>query len=110
MGFGDSGRRAIYFQGFGEKGNLFSGIWGESITFFFFFFFFFGGGGVMELGRKVVFLSGSREQRPPWGPHNYVLTPHPPPPPPSRDSHLTCLFLFWWGALDVSILVVHTLS
>ena len=33
MGFGDSGRRAIYFQGFGEKGHLFSGIWGESITF-----------------------------------------------------------------------------
>ena len=27
-GFGDSGRRAIYFQGFGEKGHLFSGIWG----------------------------------------------------------------------------------
>ena len=33
MGFMDSGRRAIYFQGFGQKGNLFSGIWGESITF-----------------------------------------------------------------------------
>ena len=32
-GLGDSGRRAIYFQGFGEKGNLFSGIWGESVTF-----------------------------------------------------------------------------
>ena len=31
--FGDSGRRAIYCQGFGEKGHLFSGIWGESITF-----------------------------------------------------------------------------
>ena len=29
-GFGDSGRRAICFQGFGEKGHLFSGIWGES--------------------------------------------------------------------------------
>ena len=28
-GFGDSGRRAIYFQGFGEKGHLFSGIWGD---------------------------------------------------------------------------------
>ena len=26
-GFGNSGRRAIYFQGFGEKGHLFSGIW-----------------------------------------------------------------------------------
>ena len=32
-GFGDTGRRAIYFQGFGEKGHLFSEIWGESITF-----------------------------------------------------------------------------
>ena len=29
-GLGDSGRRAIYFQGFEEKGHLFSGIWGES--------------------------------------------------------------------------------
>ena len=25
--FGGSGRRAIYFQGFGEKGHLFSGFW-----------------------------------------------------------------------------------
>ena len=33
MGFGDSGGRAIYFQGFGERGHLFSGIWGESINF-----------------------------------------------------------------------------
>ena len=67
MGFGDSGRRAIYFQGFGEKGHLFSGIWGESITF----------GGFREQGaeekhfrelwRKVIFLSGSKEQRPPPG-------------------------------------------
>ena len=32
-GFGDSGRRAIYFQGFGEKGYLFSGILGKSIIF-----------------------------------------------------------------------------
>ena len=24
---------AVYFQGFGEKGHSFSGIWGESITF-----------------------------------------------------------------------------
>ena len=66
-GFGDSGRRAIYFQGFGEngKGQLFSGIWGA-----------FGVLGsreqgaeekhFRELGRKVIFLSGSREQRPPW--------------------------------------------
>ena len=60
---------AIYFQEFGEKGHLFSGIWGES--------------GVLgsreqgaeekhfrELGRKVVFLSGSREQRLPGGPQH----------------------------------------
>ena len=64
--FWDSGRRAIYFHGFGEKGHLFSGIWGEI--------------GVLgsreqgaeekhfrELGRKVIFLSGSREQRHPLG-------------------------------------------
>ena len=64
--FGDTGRRAIYFQGFGEKGHLFSGIWGESIT-----FWVLGSReqGVEEkhfrkLGRKVIFLSGSREQRP----------------------------------------------
>ena len=64
QGFGDSGRRAIYFQGLGEKGHLFSGIWGESIVL----------GSreqgaeekhFRELGRKVIFLSGSREQRPP---------------------------------------------
>ena len=61
---------AIYFQGFGEKGHLFSGIWGESIT----FWVFREQGAVekhfRELGRKVIFLSGSREQRPPpplWG-------------------------------------------
>ena len=63
-GFGDSGRRAIYFQGFGEKGHSFSGIWGESRVL----------GSreqgaeekhFRELGRKVIFLSGSREQRPP---------------------------------------------
>ena len=32
--FGDSGRRAFYFQEFGEKGHLhvFSGIWGESMV------------------------------------------------------------------------------
>ena len=65
-GFGDSGRRGIYFQGFGEKGHLFSGIWGESRVL----------GSreqgaeekhFRELGRKVAFLSGSREQRPPMG-------------------------------------------
>ena len=52
-------RRAIYFQGFGEKGHLFSGIGRESIIF----------GGFREqgaeekhfkeLGRKVIFHSGS---------------------------------------------------
>ena len=67
MGFGDSGRRAIYFQGFGEKGKLFSWIWGESIT-----VWGLRGQGAeekhfRELGRKVIFLSGSREQRPPGG-------------------------------------------
>ena len=56
---------AIYFQGFGEKGHLFSGIWGESITFW----------GCREqgaeekhfreLGRKVIFLSGSKDTPPP---------------------------------------------
>ena len=49
-----------------EKGHLFSGIWGESMVL----------GSreqgaeekhFRELGRKVIFLSGSREQRPPWG-------------------------------------------
>ena len=29
---GIQGEGSIYFQGFGEKGHLFSGIWGESIT------------------------------------------------------------------------------
>ena len=64
------------FWGFGEKGHLFSGIWGESIT-------FWGLGSreqgaeekqFRELGRKVIFLSGSREQRhpPPWGGANFA--------------------------------------
>ena len=76
-GFGDSGIRAIYFQGFGEKGHLFSGIWGESMVLgsreqgaeekYF-----------RELGRKVIFLSGSREQRPPHlgGPHSDIFCIH----------------------------------
>ena len=67
--FRDLGRKVIYFQGFGEKDHLFSGIWGESIIL-----------GVLgnreqgaeekhfrELGRKVMFLSWSREQRSPRG-------------------------------------------
>ena len=64
-GFGDSGRRAIYFQGFGEKGYLFSGVWGESITFWGFREQGAEEKHFRELGRKVIFLSGSREQRPP---------------------------------------------
>ena len=32
-GFGDSGRRAIYFQGFGEKGLFYFQEFGENITF-----------------------------------------------------------------------------
>ena len=76
-GFRDSGRRAIYFQGFGEKGHLFSGIWGESIVL----------GSreqedeekhFRELGRKVIFLSGSREQRRPWGSLIYIGKQHSP--------------------------------
>ena len=65
-GFGDSGRRAIYFQGFGEKGHLFSGIWGDfgvlgsrgprknilgSLPKMFFL------ESDSELGRKAIFLS-----------------------------------------------------
>ena len=60
------------FWGFREKGYLFSGIWGEGS-------FIFRDLGrkrnfreqgaeekhFRELGRKVIFLSGSREQRPP---------------------------------------------
>ena len=58
------------FWGFREKGYLFSGIWGEGS-------FIFRDLGVLgsreqeaeekhfrDLGRKVIFLSGSREQRP----------------------------------------------
>ena len=66
QGFWVFRERVIYFQGFGEKGHLFSGIWGESIVL----------GSreqgaeekhFRELGRKVIFLSGSREQTPPPG-------------------------------------------
>ena len=62
--------------GFREKGYLFSGIWGEGS------FIFRDLGGkhsfreqdaeekhFREPGRKVIFLSGSREQRPPWEGH-----------------------------------------
>ena len=66
------------FWGFREKGYLFSGIWGEGS-------FIFRDLGrkhgfreqgaeekhFRELGRKVFFLSGSREQRPPLGEPRY---------------------------------------
>ena len=65
---GIQGEGLCIFRDLGEKGHLFlARIWGESITF----------GGFREqgteekrfreLGRKVIFLSGSREQRPPPG-------------------------------------------
>ena len=60
-GFREKGRRAIYFQGFGEKGNLFSGIWGESITFWGFREQRAEEKHFRELGRKVIFLSGSKD-------------------------------------------------
>ena len=41
--FRDLGRRVIYFQGFGEKGHLFSGIWEEGSFIF------------RDLGRKHNF-------------------------------------------------------
>ena len=62
----DSGRRAIYFQGFGEKGHLFSGIGRESIIFWGFREQEAEEKHFKELGRKVIFHSGST----------------PPPPPP----------------------------
>ena len=58
--------RTCYFQGFWEKGHLFSGIWGESITFWSFREQGAEEKHFRELGRKVIFLTGSREQRPPW--------------------------------------------
>ena len=64
QGFWGFREKAIYFQGFGEKGHLFSGIWGESMV--------LGSREQVneekhfrEMGRNVIFLSGSREQRPP---------------------------------------------
>ena len=50
-----------------EKGYLFSGIWGESITFCGFREQGAEEKHFRELGRKVIFLSESREQRPPGG-------------------------------------------
>ena len=61
---GIQGEGLFIFRDLGEKGHLFSGIWGESRVL----------GSreqgaeekhFRELGRKVVFLSGSREQTPP---------------------------------------------
>ena len=62
--FRDLGRRVIYFQGFGEIwGVLGSREQGAEEKHF------------GELGRKVIFLSGSREQRSPLGgPHYYVAS------------------------------------
>ena len=57
--FRDLGRRVIYFQEFGDKAYIFwilgSSEQGAEEKYF------------RELGRKVIFLSGSREQRPPQG-------------------------------------------
>ena len=72
-GFGDSGRRAIYFQGFGEKGHLFSGIWGA-----------FGVLGCREQGAEENILgswgersfffqgAGSKDPPPLGGPHEHA--------------------------------------
>ena len=78
-GFGDSGRRAIYFKGFGEKGHLFSGIWGESMG--------AGSRGMRKnilgsWGERSFFFqgAGSKDPPPPEGPHvtiyvcRYVLS------------------------------------
>ena len=46
---------------------FFSGIWGESITFWGYREQGAGEKHFRELGKKVIFLSGSREQRPPLG-------------------------------------------
>ena len=62
-GFGDSGRRAIYFQGFGEKGHLFSGILGD-----------LGVLGSREQGKNILgswversfFFQGAGSKDPPW--------------------------------------------
>ena len=72
MGFGDSGRRAIYFQGFGKKGHLFSGIWGESMVL-----------GSRGLRKNIL---GS------WGERSFFFqgagSKDPPPPPPGGVSPL----------------------
>ena len=73
--FWDSGRRAIYFQGFGEKSHSFSGIWGESITFWGFREQRAEEKDFRELGRKLIFLSGSREQTLPWGGGSFMMIP-----------------------------------
>ena len=62
------------FGGFREKGYLFSGIWGEGPFIFRDLGSFWSFREQVaeekhfrELGRKVIFLLGSREQRPPLG-------------------------------------------
>ena len=55
------------------EGLLFSGIWGESITSWGFREQRAEEKHFKELGRKIIFLSGSREQRPPLGASLKVL-------------------------------------
>ena len=70
-GFEDSGRRAIYFQGFGEKGNLFSGIWEES-----------GVLGSRELRKNIL---GS------WGERSFFFQGEKTPPPPPPGGLITTI-------------------
>ena len=46
----DLGRRAIYFHRSGEKGHLFSWIWGEGSFIF------------KDLGRRAIYFHGSGEK------------------------------------------------
>ena len=64
---GIQGEGLFIFRDLGRRVILFSGIWGESITFWGFREQGAEEKHFRELGRKVIFLSGSREQRPPWG-------------------------------------------
>ena len=67
MGFGDSERMAIYFQGFGEKGLfIFRDLWRKHN------FWRFREQGAeekhfRELGRKVIFFQGAGSKDPPVG-------------------------------------------
>ena len=61
---------AIYFQGFGEKGHLFSGIWGESMV--------LGSRGLRKRGLRKNILGS-------WGERSFFFqgagSKDPPPPP-----------------------------